>query len=53
MLAALRASHEHLDLDVLDALTRGADTLPEVLAELNTASGPLEGWAVVSTCNRL
>ena len=53
MLAALRASHEHLDLDVLDALTRGADTLPEVLAELNTASGPLEGWAVVSTCTRL
>ena len=53
MLAALRASHEHLDLDVLDVLTRDADTLPARIAELDAASGALEGWAVVSTCNRL
>src|SRR5699024_101902 len=34
MLVALRASHEHLDLEVLDALTRGADALPTVIDEL-------------------
>ena len=59
MLAALRASHEHLDLDVLDALTRDADTLPAVLAELERERGAagaapvLAGEVVVSTCNRL
>lgn len=34
MLVALRATHEHLDLDVLDALTRGADTLPAVIGQV-------------------
>ncbi|MGY5765495.1 glutamyl-tRNA reductase [Brachybacterium sp. DNPG3] len=58
MLAAVRASHEHLDLEVLDALTRGADELPAVIGELNSRptshdQPPLAGWVVVSTCNRL
>ena len=57
MLVALRASHEHLDLDVLDALTRGADTLlsalGEVQAERAEEQAVLDGWVVVSTCNRL
>ncbi len=50
MLVALSASHEHLDLGVLDALTRNADELPDRLA----AAGPaLQGAVVISTCNRL
>ncbi|MGP9538459.1 glutamyl-tRNA reductase [Brachybacterium sp. AOP43-C2-M15] len=60
MLAALRASHEHLDLEVLDALTRGADALPAVIEELqaerSAAAGAVPvvaGEVVVSTCNRL
>lgn len=60
MLAALRASHEHLDLGVLDALTRGADALPAVIQELQreraavTGEPPVvAGEVVVSTCNRL
>ena len=60
MLAALRASHEHLDLGVLDALTRGADTLPAVIQELQRERAAITGEApvvagevVVSTCNRL
>jgi len=59
MLVALRASHEHLDLGVLDALTRGADTLPAVIEQLQTerasAGAPpvIGGEVVVSTCNRL
>ncbi|ATG51009.1 glutamyl-tRNA reductase [Brachybacterium vulturis] len=59
MLAALRASHEHLDLEVLDALTRGADTLPAVIDQLQieraaTGADPVvAGEVVVSTCNRL
>ncbi|MGP9695207.1 glutamyl-tRNA reductase [Brachybacterium sp. AOP25-B2-12] len=61
MLAALRATHEHLDLGVLDALTRGAEHLDHVIERLNVRAGeaagedgpPLAGWAVVSTCNRL
>lgn len=65
MLAAVRATHEHLDLGVLDALSRGADRLGEVIGQLNEPPAsavaqdaealdpPLAGWAVVSTCNRL
>ena len=60
MLAALRATHEHLDLEVLDALTRDAGTLPAVIEQLQTeraeASGAapvVAGQVVVSTCNRL
>src|SRR5699024_11402165 len=59
MLVALRASHEHLDLEVLDALTRGADALPTVIDELQAeraAAGEdpvVAGDVVVSTCNRL
>lgn len=60
MLAALRASHERVDLDVLDALTRDADTLPAVIEELqaertgSTGAAPVvAGQVVVSTCNRL
>ncbi|MGP5375668.1 glutamyl-tRNA reductase [Brachybacterium alimentarium] len=60
MLAALRASHERVDLDVLDALTRDADTLPTVIEELqaertgSTGAAPVvAGQVVVSTCNRL
>ncbi|MGP5289855.1 glutamyl-tRNA reductase [Brachybacterium tyrofermentans] len=60
MLAALRASHEHLDLDVLDALTRDAPTLPAAIealqAERTGTSGAapiIAGHVVVSTCNRL
>lgn len=57
MLVAVRATHEHLDLGVLDALTRDAHRLPsvigEVLAERADAEPALEGWVVVSTCNRL
>ncbi|MGO2557974.1 glutamyl-tRNA reductase [Brachybacterium sp.] len=59
MLAALRASHEHLDLEVLDALTRGADTLPATIDELQaeraaTGADPVvAGEVVISTCNRL
>lgn len=71
MLVALRATHEHLDLGVLDALTRGSEHLPHVIEQLNAqaaaspATGPggdaedaatvapIEGWVVISTCNRL
>ena len=59
MLAALRASHEHLDLEVLDALTRAADALPAVIEEIQrerTAAGAapvIAGEVVISTCNRL
>lgn len=65
MLVALRATHEHLDLGVLDALTRGSEHLPHVIEQLNAQAGagadaadedpgaPLDGWAVLSTCNRL
>jgi len=60
MLAALRASHEHLDLEMLDALTRGAEALPSVLQELQEERGAavgappiVSGEVVLSTCNRL
>ena len=58
MLAAVRASHERLDLEVLDALTRNADRLPavieEIAAERAASSQPLlAGTVVISTCNRL
>ncbi|MFC7464520.1 glutamyl-tRNA reductase [Brachybacterium sp. GCM10030252] len=60
MLAALRATHEHLDLDVLDALTRGAETLPAVIDQLQAeraeavgAAPVISGHVAVSTCNRL
>lgn len=57
MLVAVRATHDHLDLGVLDALTRDAGSLPavigEVLAERADAEPALDGWVVVSTCNRL
>lgn len=59
MLVAVRATHEHLDLGVLDELTRGAEGLSATIAEVQDASlGPdadpvLDGWVVVSTCNRL
>lgn len=53
MLAAVRASHEHFDLGVLDLLTRDADRLPALLAELNSEGEPLAGWVVIATCNRL
>lgn len=59
MLAALRASHEHLDLEVLDALTRGAERLPAVIEELQServaagAAPVIAGEVVISTCNRL
>ena len=60
MLAALRASHEHLDLEMLDALTRGAEALPAVLQELQAERGAavgappvVSGEVVLSTCNRL
>ncbi|UYG17922.1 glutamyl-tRNA reductase [Brachybacterium huguangmaarense] len=35
MLVALRATHEHLDLGVLDALTRGSEHLGHVIEKLN------------------
>jgi glutamyl-tRNA reductase len=60
MLAARRASHEHLDLEMLDALTRGAESLPAVLQELQEERGAsagatpvVSGEVVLSTCNRL
>ncbi|PWH06416.1 glutamyl-tRNA reductase [Brachybacterium endophyticum] len=53
MLAAVRATHEHLDLGVLDVLTRDAADLPEAIESLNGDAGPLDGWVVMSTCNRL
>ena len=60
MLAALRASHEHLDLEMLDALTRGAEYLPDVLEQLQAerraavgAPPVVSGVVVLSTCNRL
>jgi glutamyl-tRNA reductase len=74
MLVAVRATHERLDLGVLDVLTRNAQHLPQVIEELNAesaadlgadapalaaarqdgrAEGPLSGWVVVATCNRL
>ena len=60
MLAALRASHEHLDLEMLDALTRGAESLPDVLEQLQAerraavgAPPVVSGVVVLSTCNRL
>src|SRR5690625_1181880 len=58
MLTAVRATHEHLDLEVLDALTRNGDRLPavieEIAAERAASSQPLlAGTVVISTCNRL
>ncbi|MCS6712094.1 glutamyl-tRNA reductase [Brachybacterium sp. EF45031] len=60
MLVALRATHERLDLGVLDALTRNVDeldaTIAAVEAERAGAEGTepvLDGWVVVATCNRL
>lgn len=60
MLAALRASHEHLDLEVLDALTRNADSLPAVIQQLESerladvgGTPIVSGEVIVSTCNRL
>ena len=60
MLAALRASHEHLDLEMLDAVTRGAESLPDVLEQLQAerraavgAPPVVSGVVVLSTCNRL
>ncbi|WP_058234628.1 glutamyl-tRNA reductase [Devriesea agamarum] len=58
MLVALRATHEHLDLEVLDALTRGARKIPEMLAAITgpldrANNSPLLGWVVIATCNRL
>lgn len=50
MLVAVRASHEHLDLGVLDALTRNSEQLAQ---ELSAAGSPLDGAVVLSTCNRL
>ncbi|MFQ6484069.1 glutamyl-tRNA reductase [Brachybacterium epidermidis] len=50
MLVAVRASHEHLDLGVLDALTRNSEQLPR---ELNAPGAPLDGMVMLSTCNRL
>lgn len=50
MLVAVRASHEHLDLGVLDALTRNAEQLPQALS---APEAPLDGVVVLSTCNRL
>lgn len=50
MLVAVRASHEHLGLGVLDALTRNAEALP---AALQASSDRISGAVVVSTCNRL
>lgn len=49
MLVAVSASHEHLDLEVLEALTRGSDRLPALL----TAADTVHGAVVLSTCNRL
>lgn len=68
MLVALRATHEHLDLGVLDALTRGSEHLGHVLEKLSEQAvrearagaegedapvSPLAGWVIVATCNRL
>lgn len=39
MLVGLRATHEHLDLGVLDALTRGSEHLPHVIERLNAQAG--------------
>ncbi|MGQ4496359.1 glutamyl-tRNA reductase [Dermabacteraceae bacterium P13101] len=51
MLVALRATHERIDLSLLDRLTQGTDALPEALkAEKDS---PLAGFVVISTCNRL
>lgn len=49
MLVAASASHEHLDLGVLDALTRHTENLDAVLA----AREDIDGAVVISTCNRL
>src|SRR5699024_9810239 len=58
MLTAVRATHEHLDLEVLDALTRNGDRLPAVIEEIaaDRASSSLPllaGTVVISTCDRL
>ena len=50
MLVAVRASHEHLDLGVLDALTRNSEQLAQ---QLRAPGAPLDGAVVLSTCNRL
>ena len=49
MLVAVRASHEHLDLGVLDALSRGADRIDDLLAHVDC----IHGTVVIATCNRL
>lgn len=50
MLVAVRATHEHLDLGVLDALSRDAAALPP---RLHAGSPPIDGAVVLATCNRL
>ena len=50
MLVAVRATHEHLDLGVLDALSRDSQALPP---RLRVGESPVQGAVVLSTCNRL
>lgn len=50
MLVAVRATHEHLDLGVLDALSRDAATLAP---RLRAGRPPIAGAVVLATCNRL
>src|SRR5699024_12280584 len=57
-ISPVRATHEHVELEVLDALTRNGDRLPavieEIAAERAASSQPLlAGTVLISTCNRL
>lgn len=55
MLIAVRATHDRLGLEGLERLTRGAERLDAVIAELNAAhpEQPVTGWVAMATCNRL
>ncbi|MFC0675656.1 glutamyl-tRNA reductase [Brachybacterium hainanense] len=45
MLVAVRATHEHLDLGVLDALTRDAARIPQVIQEVLAERGAQDALA--------
>lgn len=55
VLLALTVSHAELPLGQLADLSRGLDGLSDELARRNEAhpQGPLLGWALLATCNRI
>ncbi|MGH3495061.1 MAG: hypothetical protein ACRDQ1_17755, partial [Sciscionella sp.] len=53
MLVVLGASFRNLDLSALDRLTSGAaDASGPLRAQASDAASPIDGFVVLSTCNR-